>query len=191
MYILFCSTAFSQPKTGLESYNYLRSGKESVWMPVVHHLTGKGIYTEMRYNYEELGTVSLYGGRSFNGEGKLSYDITPMLGAVIGKYNGGSVAMNIDLGYKKIEVSTQAQYTVNTDSHTDNFFFNWSEFTYQPLKWMSAGLSIQQTKLYKTNLKSEYGLLACFSVKNFSLPVYLFSPFRNEQNIIVGINVEW
>ena len=188
---LFCSTAFSQPKTGLESYNFLSRGKDNVWMPVVHHLTKKGIYSEMRYNYEELNTVSLYGGKNFTGDGKLNYDITPMLGAVVGKYNGGSVAVNIDLGYKRTSLSTQAQYTVNTDRSTDNFFFNWSELTYQPLKWMYAGISVQQTKVYKTNLKSEYGVLACFIVKNFSVPVYLFNPFSNEQNIIIGINVEW
>ena len=53
-------TAFTQAKSGIENYNLLSQGKEYVWMPVAHYQSTKGIYAELRYNYEDVQTFSLY-----------------------------------------------------------------------------------------------------------------------------------
>ncbi len=188
---LFCNTSFSQTKMGVENYNFLNRKMEYIWMPVVHHQTKKGFYTELRYNYEDIKTGSLYFGRSFAGGKNLEFDIIPMLGIVVGKYNGASAAVNIELEYKNLFLSIHPQYTINKDKDADTFYFNWSELAYQPLKFMYAGVSVQQTKLYKTAMENEYGLLLCFVAKKYSFPVYLFSPFRKDQNFIVGVNMEW
>ncbi len=189
--ILMQLNGAAQTKSGIENYNFLSSKDAYVWMPIVHHLGKKGIYTEMRYNYEELKTASVYIGKNFSKEGKLSYAFTPMLGIVFGKLNGGSLAMNMDLEHKKTFISMQTQYTVSSDEVKDNFFFNWTELAYQPVKWIYAGVSMQQTKAYKTNFISEYGMLVGLLIKNFTIPVYVFNPANKNRNFIVGINVEW
>ena len=181
----------AQNKTGIENYNFLSSKEAYVWMPVVHHKGKKGVYTEMRYNYEEMETASVYLGKSFSKERELSYDITPMLGMVFGNFNGGSLAINMDVEYKKTFVSMQMQYTASSDAKENNFLFNWTEMAYQPLEWFYTGVSMQQTKMYKTGFKSEYGVLIGFLVKKFTIPVYVFSPVNKNRNFIVGINVEW
>ena len=181
----------AQTKNGIENYNFLSSHDAYVWMPVVHHVSKKGIYTEMRYNYEALKTASVYLGKSFSKNKTLSYTVTPMIGMVFGDYNGGSLAANIDVEHKKTFVSMQTQYTMNRNNTSENFFFNWTELAYQPLKWVYAGVSMQQTKTYKTNFQSEYGVLVGFLVHKFTIPIYVFNPLSNNKNFIIGVNAEW
>jgi len=181
----------AQSKSGIENYNFLSTKEPYVWMPVIHHVSKKGIYTELRYNYEELKTASVYAGKSFDKKGKLEYTITPMLGLVFGNFNGGSIALNIEATHKKTFVSMQTQYTISNDNVKNNFFFNWTELGYQPLKWLYAGVSTQQTIQYSGNVQSEYGMLTGFIIKKITIPVYAFSPFSKNQNFIIGINTEW
>ena len=181
----------AQSKSGMENYNFLSSKEAYVWMPVLHHVSKKGMYTEMRYNYEALQTASVYAGKSFTEKGKLEYTITPMLGLVFGNFNGGSVALNIEATHKKTFASMQTQYTMSTIASENNFFFNWTELGYQPLKWFYAGASTQQTIQRAGNVQSEYGVLAGFIIRKITIPVYAFSPFSKNQNFIIGVNTEW
>lgn len=181
----------AQTKTGIENYNFLKAGESYVWMPVVHHRGKKGLYTEMRYNYEELKTASVYMGKSFSSYGKTAYTITPMAGIVFGEYNGVSLATNIDMEHKNFFLSMQTQYTVSKGGEQDNFFFNWSEAGFQPLKWFYTGLSAQFTKPGKSSIEQELGLVAGFVINKITVPVYVFSPFNHNRNFIIGVNAEW
>ena len=91
-----------QSKSGIENYNYMGNKINYTWAPVVHNLTDKGMYTEMRYNYEELKTASLYLGKSFNANGSIESSFTPAAGIVVGKYTGASMALNTELSYRNI-----------------------------------------------------------------------------------------
>lgn len=181
----------AQTKTGIENYNFKSSAEAYLWMPIIHRTGKKGLHTEFRYNYEERKTASVYVGKNFSRDSALSYSITPMLGWVFGKYNGGSLALNADADYKKFFVSTQTQYTVSKEGADENFFYSWAEAGYEPVDWFYAGISTQLTKVYKEKNVTEYGLLVGFNIKKVNLPVYVFSPFSKQRNFIVGINVEW
>lgn len=183
--------AAAQAKSGIENYNFLSSKEDYVWMPVLHHQSKKGMYTELRYNYEAAKTASVYVGKSWQKKGVFEYNLIPMLGLVWGGYNGSSLAMNAEAGYKKIFVSMQTQYTISSSTVKENFFFNWTELAYQPKKWYYAGVSTQQTKSYNGRFKSEYGLLAGFIINKVSIPVYMFNPLSSNKNFIIGINTEW
>ncbi|MGC4101985.1 hypothetical protein [Ferruginibacter sp.] len=189
--ILMQHNLAAQTKNGIENYNFLSTKEAYVWMPVIHHVSKKGFYTELRYNYEALKTASLYLGKSFTSGSKTKYTITPMMGLVMGDYNGGSLAANIDIEKEKIFASMQTQYTVNKDDRNGNFFFNWTELAYQPVKWMYAGLSTQQTKNYNCRLQSDYGVLIGFLVNKFTIPVYVFNPLSSNRNFIIGVNTTW
>ncbi len=181
----------AQSKSGIENYNFFGSGQAYVWMPVLHHQGKNGVYTELRYNYEELKTASVYIGKNFRQEGKINFSVTPMLGMVFGNFNGGSAAMNMDIEYKKIFISTQNQYTISKDDINNNFFFNWTELAIQPKSWFYTGVSTQQTQVYKTKFVSEYGILAGFIIKKITIPVYIFNPLNKNRNVVIGVNAEW
>lgn len=181
----------AQTKTGIENYNLKSSNEPYIWMPVIHRTGKKGLHTELRYNYEELKTASVYIGKNFSRDSTLSYSITPMLGWVFGKFNGGSVALNADADYKKFFVSLQTQYTASKNGAAGNFFYTWAETGYQPVDWFYAGVSTQLTKIYKEKKIAAYGLLVGFNIKKITVPIYVFSPFGKDRNLIVGINIEW
>ena len=184
-------TAFSQTKSGMENYHSLSRNESYVWMPVLHYMNKHGFYGEARYNYEELQTGSLYAGKNFTGGEKINYSVTPMLGIVFGKYNGGSLALNMDVEYKKIFFSGQIQYTVNKETNEENFFYNWSELGRKIGNKFYGGISIQQTKLYGNKLTSDMGLLLGFETGKITIPLYLFNPLSENRNLVVGLIVEW
>ena len=187
---LVCSSSFSQTKGGIENYNYLRKGEEYVWMPVVHFQTRSKIYTEIRYNYEEKQTLSLFGGRTFSGGRNLLFSFTPMAGLSSGRFSGVSLATRAEAEWNNIYASMETQYSMATNKNRTNFFFNWSELEYYVMKNLFAGLTVQYTRQQGIN-ELQPGFAAGLEFKNMSIPVYIFNPFRNSSYLVVGLNYEY
>lgn len=181
---------FSQAKSGMESYNLLSQGKNYVWMPVIHYQTEKGFYTELRYNYEDVQTLSLFAGKTFFTDNELGCTVTPMLGFSTGNFSGASVAVNAEADWKNFYLSTQTQYSAATKKGVSDFFFSWSELGYNFSRSLFAGVALQYTRQEGVSYK-EPGIVAGVSFKNFSLPFYFFKPFQAGQYIIVGLNFEY
>jgi len=180
----------AQTKAGIENYSLQSSNEPYLWMPIIHRTGKKGLHTEFRYNYEERKTASVYIGKNFSRDSTLSYSVTPMLGWVFGKYNGGSVALNADAEYKKIFVSVQTQYTASKNSAAENFFYTWAETGYQPVDWFYAGVSTQLTRVQDEKASVEYGVLVGFNIKKITVQVYVFSLCSKDRNFIVGMNIK-
>src|SRR5690349_20319809 len=97
---MIANMGYAQAKGGMENYNFLRQGQAYTWMPVMHYQTQKGVYAELRYNYEELRTLSLFGGKTITiGHGK-SMSLTPMIGFSTGDFTGASLAVNTEFELK-------------------------------------------------------------------------------------------
>jgi len=180
----------AQAKLGIENYNSVSTTEPYLWIPIVSRTGKKGLHTQFRYNYEERSTGSLYIGKSFSRDSSFSYTVTPMLGWVFGQYNGGSLALNADAAYRKIYISVQSQYTLSKAGREGNFFYTWGEIGYEVTKWFYAGVSSQLTKPYNEKTETEYGILAGINISKMSFPVYVFSPFSNNRNFLIGINLE-
>ena len=191
--MLFClpgSIAFTQAKSGIENYNQLGRGNEYVWMPVVHYEAKKGMYAELRYNYEDLKTFSFYGGKTYRGGTDLKHSITPLAGYCIGKFTGLSIAVNAEAEWKDFYVSTQTQFSRATKKDVANFFFSWSEAGYNVSPIFFAGLAIQYTRQQGVN-DTQPGLVAGLDFKNISIPFYLFSPFQPGRYLVLGFIYEY
>ena len=191
--VLFFHTASnSQAKVSLEQYHYVGKSQPYVFMPVATFLSNRNWYAEARYNYEELQTFSLYLGKSFTGDNRLSYSLTPVIGAAIGRFEGISTGLNIELEYDKFFFSAQSQYSKSTPKGkgSDDFFYSWSELGYQPLNWLYAGASFQHTYTDYEKL-IEPGALVGFSFGRYSIPVYGFDLLNNERYFIIGLIVSW
>lgn len=184
-------TASSQSEVGLEHYSYIGTGQAGTFVPVAHYRTSSKWYAEARYNYDELNTFSLYAGRTFSGERAITYSITPMLGGMAGASRGGSIGLNTEFDYRGFNFSSQSQYCVSADSRANNYFFSWSELSYQPLKWLYGGVSLQNTHLYQDGPLNEPGFLIAFTYKQLTFPCYSFNTFDTERYFIVGLNWEF
>jgi hypothetical protein len=168
--------AVAQSQLSFEQYYNVGGGVPATAMPVAGFQTNNGFYAEGRYNYEALNSFSLYMGRTFSKESALSYSISPMAGAVMGQYSGGSLAANISLGYKNFYLYSQPQYTFSLAGAENNYIYSWTDFTYSPKDWLSVGVSLQHTKPYKDKGYVQNGVVIETAIKNFTFPVYVFSP---------------
>ncbi|MEJ7767598.1 MAG: hypothetical protein WKF89_07285, partial [Chitinophagaceae bacterium] len=151
--ILFITLSVrSQSETGLEQYCFVRNDSYT-FMPIVHFRNKNNWYAEARYNYEDTQTFSLFLGKTYSKNAGLTYSITPLVGASVGNFQAVSVGLNLDMGLNNFYFSSQSQYSFSTSVYEHSFLYNWSEIGFQPLPWFYTGLSIQQTRLHKTNVE--------------------------------------
>jgi hypothetical protein len=188
--VLMYGSARSQEKGGLEQYYYAGVGNSSV-VPKMYYQSTNNWHGEIRYNYEELQSISFNAGKEFSLYKRLGLTVTPMGGIVLGKLNGGSIGSNINLDYKKVFVSLESQFTFSVEKKSQNFFFNWSESGYQFSDLVYAGIALQVTHLYETKNSWQPGLMVGFCYKSWTFPLYAFDPVNNRRNYVVGINWEW
>src|SRR5688572_14552163 len=119
---LFTSAiTFAQSKTSLEQYHVVGRDRPYIPMSIAQYQTNKKWYAEGRYNYEDSETFSLYLGKTFSRQNRLSYAFTPLLGGAMGNFNGVSTGLNMDFDYSSFFFSLQTQYSFSTDHRSDNF----------------------------------------------------------------------
>lgn len=188
--IVGCSTSFAQAKSGLENYNMLNQQQEYMWMPILHYQARNGAYAEIRYNYEDVQTLSVYMGKTFSGGKDLKFSLTPMLGFSGGKFSGISLATNAETEWKNFYVSSQTQYSIASRKSNDNFFFSWSELGYGISDKLFAGVAIQYTRQSGSG-NLEPGFVGGIEFNNVSIPFYVFNPFNSERYFVLGINYEF
>ncbi len=181
----------AQQHLGLEQYYYMGRYKTFNIVPVVYYQTDNNWYAEGRYNYEAINTLSLYAGKTFEKKDAFSYSGSPIVGVVLGQMNGGSAGINLEMDYKRFFFNTQSQFTFSVQQLRNNFFYSWSDLTYRFSESFSAGISLQQTKLYQINGAFERGFLIKPGFKSWTFPLYIFSPETNERYFVLGINYEW
>ena len=179
----------SQAHGGLEQYYYTGAGVSTI-VPRVYYQSRHNWYGEVRYNYEELQTVSFTAGKTFSNKKLLSYSITPVAGIVLGKLNGGTLGSNVKMEYKSLFFSSEFQYTFSVEKKTENFFFKWSEFGYQ-FAMVYLGLALQVAHSYEIKNNWEPGIMMGLIYKSWTFPIYVFDPAGNNRNFVLGINWEW
>jgi hypothetical protein len=183
-------TAFCQNEVSLEQYHFVSSAQPYTYMPVMHFRNTKNWYAEARYNYEDQQTFSLFLGKAFTGDQALSWSLVPLIGGSVGRFNGVSTGLNIDLEYNNFYFSAQSQYSVSTSMYKNQFLYSWSEVGYQSLRWLYAGVSLQHTHDRIEGNMLDPGVLVGFTFNKFTIPVYSFVPYNKERYFIVGLNIE-
>lgn len=187
---LLLHKADAQSRLSLENYYSMRTDGPAAVMPVASFQTSNNFYAEGRYNYEAANSFSFYMGRTFSKEATLSYSISPIAGAVMGDYNGGSFGANVSMGYKNFFLYIQPQYTFSLAGSVDNFAYSWTDLTYSPLNWLSVGVSLQHTKPQRSPGFLEGGLVVEAAYKNITFPVYMFNPHTKDRALVFGANFE-
>lgn len=182
---------YTQAHGGIDQYYNVGRINPVSFMPVIYFQTGNDWYLEGRYNYEAEGSYSLYLGKTIEKESELSYSISPVIGIVKGSYEGYSAGLNFEAEYKKYVMSSQSQFTLNTKCRNQNFAYSWTDITYQVCESVSAGFSFQHTKVKDNKMITEKGVLLKINAGLWSVPVYLFNPFKTKPYFILGLSYEW
>jgi hypothetical protein len=135
----------------------------------------KGLHLEGRYNWEDRNTFSGWVGKNFSGGKKFQYKITPMAGFVVGQTQGVAPGLELSIGRGKFEFSNSVEYLFDTNVKEDSYFYSWNDLTYSIMDWLWVGISTQRTRVYKTNLDLQRGLILGLGHKQFELTTYLYN----------------
>jgi hypothetical protein len=185
--LLMQHTLSAQSKLLLENYYY--KDMNSI-VPMIHVETKDDWYAELRHNYEDAETFSLYAGKTFRSGNEFEFSITPLLGYAVGKFTGPSLALNTDMEWRGLFFSSQNQYSLSARVKEESFFFSWAEVGYSVSDVFFTGITLQYTRLNKQNT-AEPGFLAGLSLNNISFPCYLFKPFQRDRYFVLGLNYEF
>lgn len=180
----------AQFKGGIEQYSYFGNGTALIIAPVLHIQTASDLYCELRYNYEEKDAISFNAGKTFHIPGKFQTTLTPMLGIVAGSMKGYNVVLNQETEWKNFYLYSQSQYSRSFKKETSNFFFTWSELGYNISHNVFAGIALQYTREVQTS-DAVPGFVAGVNFRNFSVPFYVFGPFRSDSYVVLGLNYEY
>jgi hypothetical protein len=145
------------------------------------------LHLEVRYNYEDQETGSLWLGYNLSVGEKLVFEATPMLGGVFGRTTGIAPGFGISLTYKKFELSSEGEYVFDTGNRSSNFFYSWNEFTYSPREWFHTGLVSQRTRAYQTKLDVQRGVLFGFSHKKIDFTTYILNAGWTDPTFVLSL----
>ena len=113
-----------------------------------------------------------------------------MAGFSVGDFGSISAAAKMELNYRKFFMSAEIQYSQALKNEQPGFFFTWPEIGIDLTKFFFAGIAAQYT-IQRNTSNFEPGILAGINFKNFSIPVYIFNPFQNNNYLVIGLNYEY
>jgi hypothetical protein len=145
------------------------------------------LHLEGRYHYEALDTGSAWIGYNFSGGDTLSWELTPMFGAVFGDTAGVAPGYKGSLGWWKLEFYSEGEYVFDAGDSADSFFYNWSELTLAPADQFRFGLVTQRTRVWESDRDIQRGLLLGVTYQNLDVSAYVFNPDDEDPTFVVAV----
>ena len=152
------------------------------------------LHLELRYNYEDQNTASVWAGYNFAGtlfDEKVEWELTPMIGGVFGDTSGVAPGYNATINWWKLELYSEGEYVFDCGGNSDNhYFYNWSEFTIYPAEWFRVGIVTQRTRAYESDRDIQRGLLVGVTWKQFDVAGYLVNP-DDDPIFMLGVSFDF
>jgi hypothetical protein len=168
------SEADKQPWDWSVSLNNYVFNTEYIFNPVVA-ADYSGLHLEGRYNYEDLRTISLFAGYSFDAGGSFSIQVIPMLGFAAGQTSGIIPAAELTLSWGAFEWYNESEYLIHPGQQEENYFYAWSELTYTPLDRLFVGLAASRTRLYHSSAAIQRGFGLGYDSSGWTAGAYLMN----------------
>lgn len=150
-----------------------------------------GLHLEARYNYEAPETASFWVGHNWDGGGQVTWELTAMLGGVVGETFGVAPGARGALAWRKFELSSEAEIVIDAGEAADSFFYSWSELSVTVLDWIRLGAAMQRTRLYESDREVQFGLLAGLTTPTFFLTSYLFNLDDERPTLVLTAGYEF
>jgi hypothetical protein len=143
------------------------------------------LHLEARVNYEAIDSGSLFVGWKFSGGEKMTWELTPILGAVFGQKEGIAPGFEAAIGYGIADFYIESEYVRDLEVRQDSFTYAWTELGFSPLKWLRFGLVGQRTMVYQSDRDIQRGFFAQVKYKIATLGVYVFNPDDSDSRFSV------
>ena len=149
------------------------------------------LHLEARFNDEARDTASIWAGVNFSGGDGLSWELTPMVGAVFGRTRGVAPGYRGSIAWRAVEFSSEGEALIDAGDAADSFFYNWSELTLAPVEWVRFGLVTQRTRAYRADRDVQRGLLVGTSIRKLDLTAYVFNPDDRKPIVVLAFAVSF
>jgi hypothetical protein len=148
------------------------------------------LHLEARYNYEALDTASVWGGANFSVGEQWAFDSTVMLGAVFGDFDGVAPGFRLSLTRSWFELTSEGEYYFDAHDHEENYLYSWTEIVGYPTEWLRAGVALQRTRAYASDVDVERGVVVGFTYKKFDAAAYVYDP-AGDPLYVLGLSYEF
>ena len=166
-------TVCAQTSFSASIYYYAVPNQDNYLQPTVRADRDR-LHAEVRYNYEGIHTLSLWGGYTFTRDNRIALSFTPMLGLIVGDMSGVAPGGELSLGWKILELYSEGEYVYDTDERSNSFFYSWSELTASlPMEWRVGGV-LQRTQTYETPREFQGGVLVGTTLGAVEVTAHVF-----------------
>jgi hypothetical protein len=149
------------------------------------------LHLEGRYNYEARDAGSLFAGWNFSGGETLTFQITPIIGALFGATRGVVPGFEASVAYGSIDAYVEAEYVADRSHHDDSYYYIWSELGWKPADWLRVGLVGQRTRVVHTDRDLQRGVFAQLILGQATLGLYAFNPDEASRYTILAVGVQF
>jgi len=143
------------------------------------------LHFEARVNYEAIDSGSLFVGWKFSGGNKLTWEFTPILGAVFGQKEGIAPGFEASFAYGVVDFYTESEYVRDTEVKEDSFTYSWNELGITPFEWLRFGIVTQRSLAYQSDRDIQRGLFAQAMYRKATLGLYIFNPDDSDNRFAV------
>ena len=149
------------------------------------------LHVEARWAYEDRDTASFFGGWTIPFEGDVHGAVRPMLGFAFGDSDGIIPAVMLDVGWKKLRFTTDAEYLIGTSSETQDFIYSWNELTWAFSDRFAAGLVAERTNAFDQALTIDRGFLLSAGLGPTRVTVYVFNPDLDNPYVSIAVGASF
>ncbi len=146
-------------------------------------------HLEARYNYEALHSGSLFAGWKFSGGEKITFELTPIIGAVFGEKKAIAPGFEAAVAYGVADLYTEAEYVRDVQAREGSFTYVWSELGFTLVDKLRFGVVGQRSRLYRNDRDVQRGFFAQIGYRKTTFGVYVLNPDDSE-NLISIFEIE-
>jgi hypothetical protein len=171
-------------------YDYILPHEGDILMPILY-VDWRSFHAEVRYNYEDMRTASVFAGYRLEAGEKLAFGATPMVGILFGNSSGLAPGLLLDLAYGKFDFYSESEYIVDFSGSENNYFYTWTELAFTPLENIRTGISANRTRLYQAELDVQKGLFAQCTFGKSTAGFHYFNPFTEDYFFVASLGFEF
>jgi len=157
----------------------------------VASLNRGSLHVEARYNYEARDAGSAFAGWKFAGGDAVTFELTPIIGALFGAARGVVPGIEASVAYGTFDAYIEAEYVHDLDQHSASYYYAWSELGWKPAQWLRIGLVGQRTREIENGRDLQRGAFAQLLIDKATLGVYAFNPDAGSRYIIVSLGAQF
>jgi hypothetical protein len=149
------------------------------------------LHLEARYNYEVHDAGSVFVGWNFSGGESVTFQITPIIGALVGGARGVVPGFEASVAWRMLDAYIEAEYVHDNQNANDRYYYAWSELGWKPVEWLRVGIVGQRTRVVHTDRDLQRGLFAQVMLGKVTLSGYAFNPDSASRYAIAALGLQF